>query len=164
MTTFPHDRTARPVLVRASDAEILGLGGNSIQLLADGDPAGAISAARTRMDPATDGPPPHYHANAQEIFFIISGRLHVLLAEQVVTVDAGDFLVVPPHTLHAFATPSDTGVDLLFLMPGVARFDYFRLADRIRTGAARPQEILETQGRFDNHFQDSAVWRQFTRS
>jgi hypothetical protein len=52
-------------------------------------------------------------------------------------------------------------VDILFLMPGVERFEYFRLGDRIRKGQASPQEILDTQDRFDNHFQDSAVWRQF---
>jgi hypothetical protein len=86
----------------------------------------------------------------------------VLVGEEVVTLAGGDFLVVPPHTLHAFATPAGTAVDLLFLMPGVARFDYFRLADRVRSGDALPREVLETQDRFDNHFQESAVWRQFT--
>jgi hypothetical protein len=58
-------------------------------------------------------------------------------------------------------TPADTGVDLLFFMPGVARFEYFRLIGRIRSGEASPQEILDTQERFDNHFQDSAIWQRF---
>lgn len=32
--------------------------------------------------------------------------------------------------------------------------------DRIRKGEASPQEILNTQDRFDNHFVDSPIWRQ----
>jgi mannose-6-phosphate isomerase-like protein (cupin superfamily) len=151
-----------PTLVRADDAEILGLAPDTVQLLADGrDTGGAVSALRSRMGRDTDGPPPHRHHRAPEIFFIIEGGLHVLTGEKVVTVGAGDFLLVPPHMAHAFRTPADQGVDMLFLMPGVDRFEYFRLLDRIRHGEGSPQEILEAQERFDNHFEDSPVWRRF---
>jgi oxalate decarboxylase/phosphoglucose isomerase-like protein (cupin superfamily) len=95
------------------------------------------------------------------IFFIIKGALHVLAGQRVVTVGEGDFLLVPPNTAHAFCTPADAGVDMLFVMPGAERFEYFRLGDRIRQGKASQKEILDSQDRFDNHFQDSPVWRQF---
>jgi hypothetical protein len=49
-------------------------------------------------------------------------------------------------------------VDLLFIMPGVERFAYFRLGDRIARGQASPQELLATQDRFDNHFLKSEIW------
>jgi mannose-6-phosphate isomerase-like protein (cupin superfamily) len=150
-----------PLVVRASDAEILGVAPDTIQLLADGGVDGGISAARSKLGKATDGPPPHYHARSSELFFIVEGGLHVLAGQEVLTLGAGDYLVVPPNTPHAFRTPDDTGVDMLFLMPGVERFEYFRLGDRIRRGQASPQEFLATQDRFDNYFQDSAVWRQF---
>jgi mannose-6-phosphate isomerase-like protein (cupin superfamily) len=157
MTTIdPNDA----VLVRANDAELLGVAPNTIQLLADGD-NGGMSAIRSKLRKGTEGPPPHYHAGAAEIFFILEGGLHVLTGQRVVTVGEGDFLLVPPNTPHTFATPGDTGVDMLFLMPEARRFDYFRLVDRVRRGEAGPGELLETQDRFDNHFQDSQVWRDF---
>jgi mannose-6-phosphate isomerase-like protein (cupin superfamily) len=148
----------QPVLVRASQAELLGVAPTTIQLLADGDPHGGISVARTRMGRGTDGPPPHYHTTSPETFFILDGGLHVLAGQQVLTLGAGDYLLVPPNTPHAFATPHDTGVDLLFVMPGVERFEYFRLGDRIARGHASPQELLATQERFDNHFLKSEIW------
>jgi len=157
MTQFTHGHTP-PLLVRASQAETLGVAPTTIQLLADGDPHGGISIARSRLAKGTDGPPPHYHTGSPEIFFIIDGGLHVLCGQQVLTLGTGDYLLVPPNTPHAFATPHDSGVDLLFIMPGVERFAYFRLGDRIARGHASPQELLATQDRFDNHFLKSEIW------
>jgi quercetin dioxygenase-like cupin family protein len=157
MTRFTHGHTP-PLLVRASQAETLGVAPTTIQLLADGDLQGGISVARSRLAKGTDGPPPHYHATSPEIFFIIDGGLHVLCGQQVLTLGAGDYLLVPPNTPHAFATPHDTAVDLLFIMPGVERFAYFRLGDRIARGHASPKELLATQERFDNHFLKSEIW------
>jgi mannose-6-phosphate isomerase-like protein (cupin superfamily) len=160
--TLINSGDTKPLLVRAAEAETLGIAPDTMHLLADGDPTdGAVSVSRTKMGKDTEGASPHYHSRAAESFLIISGGLHVLTGEQVVTAREGDFLLVPPNTTHAFRTPADTGVDLLFFMPGVARFEYFRLIGRIRSGEASPQEILDTQERFDNHFQDSAIWQRF---
>lgn len=151
--------TVQPVLVRSDDAEVLGTASTTMQLLADGsDTNHVISAIRTRMGKGTAGPAPHLHRHAPEIFFVIEGALDVLIGDQIVTAHDGDFLLVPPHTVHAFRTPPDTGVDMLFLMPGADRFEYFRLLDRIQHGQAGPQEILQSQERFDNHFQHSPLW------
>ncbi|MGI6875622.1 MULTISPECIES: hypothetical protein [Amycolatopsis] len=43
--------------------------------------------------------------------------------------------------------------------PGVERFGYFRLLDQVRNGAAGPETVLGAQERYDNHFVDSATWR-----
>ncbi|MCP2169742.1 cupin domain-containing protein [Goodfellowiella coeruleoviolacea] len=148
------------VLVRAADAEVLH-GTTTVHLLADGsDTGGVISAARSRMPRDTAGASPHHHRNAAEMFFVIEGGLDVLVGDRVVTARAGDFLLVPPGMAHAFRTPADTGADFLFLMPEVDRFDYFRLLNRVQQGLASPQEILDSQERFDNHFHESPVWTE----
>jgi|SRR5579872_6273110 len=158
-------RYAEPVVVRADDTELIGLAPNTIQLLAD-SPAthGALSVIRSKLGKGMDGATPHHHMLNPEMFFVIEGALQVLTGEQVVTVRAGDFLLIPPHMQHAFGTPADSGVDMLFIMPRAERFDYFRLLDRVRRGEANPQEILATQERFDNYFEESPVWRQFRAS
>lgn len=145
------------VMTTAATAEVLKLGPIATTLLADG----AISAARTTMAKGTDGPAPHYHTTSPEAFLIIEGGLQVLVGDQIEEVEAGDFLLVPPNVTHAFATPEHTGVDMLFLMVGIERFDYFRLLDKIARGEASPQDVLATQDRFDNHFLDSEAWRTF---
>ncbi|MFJ9855251.1 cupin domain-containing protein, partial [Streptomyces sp. NPDC101150] len=42
--------------------------------------------------------------------------------------------------------------------PGMARFDYLRLLDRVMRGEASPEEIKASSERFDNHYVDSPVW------
>lgn len=151
------------VLVRAADAEVLGGGPSTIRLLADADTTdGAVSANRTLLGPGADGPPPHYHQGSAEIFFLLGGSLQALAGDRVVTLDEGDFLLVPRTMPHAFAAPPGAQADVLILFaPGAKdRFAYFRLADRVIKGQASPQEILVAQERFDNHFIDSPSWRQ----
>lgn len=149
------------VLVRDGEAETLGGERATIRLLADGSTTdGAISANRTLLGDGVTGPPPHYHASSAEIFFVLDGSLRALAGDRVVTLDKGDFLVVPKLMPHAFAAPAGATADLLVVFaPGMQdRFEYFRLGDRVLRGEASPQEILATQDRFDNHFVASSHW------
>ncbi|GAA3189438.1 MULTISPECIES: cupin domain-containing protein [Streptomyces] len=156
----PADRGA--VLVRDADAETLRGAGSSLRLFADaGTTGGAVSAHRVTLAPGADGAAPHHHTGAAELFFVLGGRLQALTGEDVVTADEGDFLLVPPRMPHAFAAEPGTEADVLIVItPGVERFDYFRLLDRVSKGTADPQEILESQERFDNFFLDSPAWRR----
>jgi mannose-6-phosphate isomerase-like protein (cupin superfamily) len=151
------------LLARGDEAEVLDSGSNVNRLLADADTTdGAISANRLLLRAGVDGPPPHYHANSAEIFFVIAGGLEALAGDRLVTLDQGDFLVIPRNMPHAFAAPAGVESDVLILFaPGLQdRFEYFRLVDRVQRGQASPHEILATQDRFDNHFLDRPTWRQ----
>ena len=151
-----------PTLTRAADAETLEVGASRMALLADAAATGgALDACRTTLPAGADGPPPHHHRGAAELFFVLDGGLRVLAGADLLTLDAGDFLLVPPGTPHAFAAPPDRPADVLLVFtPGMAdRFGYFRLAGRALRGEADPAEVLATQDRFDNHFVDSPAWR-----
>lgn len=152
----------RATLVKAGDAERLEVGGSVIHLLADCDQTdGAISANRTLLRAGADGPPPHYHTGSAEIFFVLDGALQALAGDRVVRLDKGDFLAVPRYMPHAFGAPSGAEADVLIMFtPGAKdRFGYFRLGERVLKGQASPQEILDSQDRFDNHFLPSPVWQ-----
>ncbi|MEO3785706.1 cupin domain-containing protein [Actinocorallia sp. B10E7] len=153
---------SRPILVRGDEAEVLGTAPDTMALLADVSATGGfLSTSRTTLGRGKDGAAPHYHRASAEMFFVLEGRLQVLADQEVVTAHAGDMLVVPPHTAHAFAAAPDSGADVLIVMtPGVERFAYFRLLDRIRRGLADPGDVLATRERFDNHFVDSDAWRR----
>ncbi|WP_191245215.1 cupin domain-containing protein [Amycolatopsis deserti] len=145
-------------LIRATEAEVLAdAPGSRITLLTDTD---TLTSNRATFEPGATGAPPHFHTKATEVFFVLSGRLTVLFDDEVVTLGEGDFLTVPPRVPHAFAPAPGSAADVLVTFtPGMDRFDYYRLLDRVNRGEADPREIRESQERYDNHYVDSPVWR-----
>lgn len=149
-----------PVLVRAAEAETLTTRNNLTTLLADsGDTAGRLTVNRATLEEGAVGSPPHFHARATEFFYVLDGTLDVLLGEEMHTLGAGDFLAVPPVMPHAFAPAAGARADALVVFtPGMDRFEYYRLLDRVTRGEADPEEIKASSERFDNHYVESPVW------
>lgn len=148
------------VLTRGNRAERLGAEPNTTWLIADApDTGGVMNVVRTRLGAGVDGPPPHYHKESPEMFYLLDGALRVLAGDEVVDLTAGDYLLVPPFMPHAWGTTPLGAADILIVKaPGNDRFEYFRLGDRIRRGEASPQEVLATQQTYDNWWVRSPAW------
>ncbi|WP_327681423.1 cupin domain-containing protein [Kitasatospora sp. NBC_00458] len=157
MTTSP----LKPLLTRAATAETTSDPSSVMTLLADcGTDGSPITSYRSSFAKGAVGAPAHFHTRASELFFVIGGALQVLVEEKVEVLGEGDFLLVPPHTPHAFAAAPGSEADVLFVFtPGMPRFDYLRLLGRVVRGEADPQEIKDSSELYDNHYVDSPVWR-----
>lgn len=151
-------------IVRHDSQEVLELQGpaNRTSLILDSEATdGHTSVIEVRLHPGTVGAEPHYHALSGELFRIIEGRVEMLYGEALVTAAAGDTIYVPPHTVHAFRTLPERGAHLLIvLLPGVQRFEFFRLLARIDQGAANHTDILAAQQIYDSYEVDSLLWKQ----
>ncbi len=149
------------VVVREADAEVLGLASLSTRLLADSKATGgALSVMRTTMGEGTEGARPHMHSKSAELFYLLDGNLQILIGDRVIIAGKGDLVVVPPAMAHAFATAPGCAADfLIVLTPGIERFGYFRLVERLSKGDATLEELLASQELYDNHFLDSPAWR-----
>ena len=78
----------------------------------------------------------------------------------MITAGKGDLVVIPPNMAHAFATtPGHAADSLIVLAPGLERFGYFRLVERLSRGEATLEELLASQELYDNHFLESSIWR-----
>lgn len=156
-----HPGAGDAVVVRGVDAEILGRPSTRIQLLVDGsDTHGAVTAQRAMLATGADGALPHHHTKASEMFYVLDGEAQVLTGDRVVTATKGDLVVVPPMVAHAFAAVPGSEADLLIVFtPGIDRFGYFRLLDRVGKGEATFDDVLAAQERYDNHFLDSPAWQ-----
>ncbi|MER7132060.1 cupin domain-containing protein [Streptosporangium saharense] len=153
----------QPVLVRSLEAEVLRDGAASlITLLADsGDTGGALTANKATFLEGSPGAPAHFHTRATEMFYVLRGSMRILLNDTVVTLGQGDFLTVPPTVPHAFAPSVGSEAEMLVVFtPGMDRFDYYRLLERVYHGEASVQEIRDSSERFDNHYFDSPVWQR----
>lgn len=156
-------RASKPVLVRADEAETLQDGATSlITLLADANATGgALTANRATLRRGSPGAPAHFHTRATEMFYVLDGSMRVLLDDQVLTLGRGDFLTVPPTVPHAFAPSPDSEAEMLVVFtPGMDRFDYYRLLERVYQGEASVQDIRDSYEQYDNHYFESPVWQQ----
>ncbi|MGW0535917.1 cupin domain-containing protein [Streptomyces sp. NPDC003032] len=151
----------KPVLTRAATAETTSDPSSVMTLLADsGTDGSSVTSYRSTFAKGAVGAPAHFHTKASELFFVIGGSLQVLVDDEVKVLEQGDFLLVPPHTPHAFAAAPGSEADVLFVFtPGMPRFDYLRLLGRVMRGEASPQEIKDSSEQYDNHYVDSPAWR-----
>ncbi|MEV7289855.1 cupin domain-containing protein [Streptomyces sp. NPDC093252] len=152
-----------PVLVRADQAATIQDGATSlITLLAEADdPGAALTANRATLRKGSPGAPAHFHTKATEMFFVLGGAMRFLVGEEVLTLRTGDFLTVPATVPHAFAPAAGEEGDMLVVFtPGLQRFDYYRLLERVYRGEATIQDIRDSSEQYDNHYFDSPVWKQ----
>ncbi|WP_329083925.1 MULTISPECIES: cupin domain-containing protein [unclassified Streptosporangium] len=150
-----------PVLVHAANAESLQDGATSlITLLADaGATGGALTANKASFRKGSPGAPAHFHTKATEMFFVLDGTMRILVDDEILTLGKGDFLTVPPTVPHAFApAPGSEAEMLVVFTPGLHRFDYYRLLERVYRGEATVQDIRDSSQKYDNHYFDSPVW------
>ncbi len=155
--TLPFER-GLSVIAREVDNEVIATpsGQGATRLLVDGSSTrGAISVVRSQLKLGASGPGPHSHRSFSELLYVVAGALDVLSGDEVTTLEAGDLVVVPPQTAHAFAAHPGSDSDVLIVAaPGLDRFDYFR--QLIRQTSMPPP--LEFQEQFDNYYLSSEVW------
>jgi len=150
-----------PTLARGESAEVIQDGALSlITLLADaGETGGALTANKATFRKGSPGAPAHFHTKASEMFLVLEGTMRFLVHDEVVTLRKGDFLTVPPRVQHAFAPAADSEAEILVVFtPGLHRFDYYRLLERVYRGEATVQDIRDSSQEYDNHYFDSPVW------
>jgi uncharacterized protein (TIGR03086 family) len=156
----PNPTTA--VVVAHDQAEMLAFpDGSTMRLLADGSATGgSLSIHHTTLLDGADGASPHHHAGATEVLYILSGSAQILVDEESILAAAGDLVVVPPGTVHAFAAAPGSDVELLVAQtPGMDRFDVFRRLCRVATGVERPGEVSDDPSQYDIYADESSIWR-----
>lgn len=158
----PTTAVATSVVARASHAERLVFpGGSSITLLADSDETGGrLSVHRTVLRDGAEGGSPHHHTTVAETLYVVSGRVQVLVGDELIEAGAGDLAVIPPGVTHAFAAARGSDAELLVATtPGIERFPLFRRIARVSAGCEHPGTVTD-QSRYDTYADRSAIWDQ----
>ncbi|UIJ72592.1 cupin domain-containing protein [Aurantimonas sp. HBX-1] len=82
------------------------------------DTAGLYTMLELVADPR-NGVPMHVHANEEEHFVVLEGRVHLVRGDQAVELSAGDAATVRRGTPHAWCNLSDGPVRMLLVFsPG----------------------------------------------
>jgi quercetin dioxygenase-like cupin family protein len=105
------------------DGEALWFGGGLGLLRATAEQTEGRYAAFELRVPKGFGPPQHSHANEDEFFLVLDGRIRLQHGAEVIEGTAGSFAYTPRGVSHAFMVDSDEARLLLFFGPaGVESF------------------------------------------
>jgi mannose-6-phosphate isomerase-like protein (cupin superfamily) len=97
----------------------LSLMGVTITFLSSAEETGgAWSLIEYLAPPEFKGPAPHWHKRSTEAFYVVEGHLSLQVGERGVEAKPGDFVLVPPGTVHVWRNPEATPCKfLVFLSP-----------------------------------------------
>src|SRR6266705_3164355 len=76
--------------------------GDLYSLLATGEETNNAFFQFEAFVPEGGGPPAHVHSREDESFYIVSGRLEILLGDKTYQAKTGDFVYIPRGTIHRF--------------------------------------------------------------
>lgn len=129
--------------------EIRGPAGGPARILARAsETAGSITVVENVVGPG-QGPPKHLHEAEDELFYVMSGHLHVVAGDEVLEAPAGSLVYIARQTPHVFQNTSTQPARLLVLFtPGGMEgfFEGFAELDPDVSLADAARELAEQVG------------------
>lgn len=136
--------TASSFVVTPQEHKPLKVVGETITVLAHADATGSYEIF-LQSGPEGAGPPPHTHP-WDEAYYVVSGKLEVLMGDRTVTLAAGELVFLPRGTVHNFRIAQD-GTSFLSMNSGRGAARFFEELDREVGGAIDLPKILAVAGR-----------------
>ena len=104
------------------------------------------------------GPPPHYHENLHESFYIVAGEMDFIINGEQRNVKAGESIDIPPKTLHTFVNSKSENCKWVNIHSPKCFGEFFRKygisasEENAMEKSVAPeiiQEVLNTAGDYD---------------
>ncbi|HSC89774.1 MAG TPA: cupin domain-containing protein [Polyangiaceae bacterium] len=99
--------SSKPLFVLPGRGRKYEMGGMSALFLADeGETSARYSISEWWLEPHTQGPGAHSHAE-DDVFFVLEGTMSFLLGDEWVDAPKGSFVLAPGGVVHDFENRSD---------------------------------------------------------
>jgi quercetin dioxygenase-like cupin family protein len=141
-------------IIRQGEGGVLRAFGEEVTLLLDGERTAGNLTLWTEVTPPGGGPPPHYHVNEDELFYVISGRVGFLLNDNWHEVGPGGTAFMPRGLVHTFKNVGDQRSSMLVMtMPsGIDKF-FARCAEEFaKPGKPEMARLVEIGAEHGIHF------------
>lgn len=103
-----------------------------------------------RVPPGSNVPPPHSHANNEELVYVLEGVLRYTVGGETRDLRPGDTMATPRGVVHGFSNPSAATVRVLIMNTPDIGAQYFREVGAIINAAGPPDRnrLVEAMRRF----------------
>jgi quercetin dioxygenase-like cupin family protein len=99
---------------------------------------GAYAVRENIVPPGFTAVPLHIHRDAEEAFYVLSGRLSVLAAERRAEAAAGAFVLIPRGTVHAIANLGAEPARWLTVISPGERSEWIEAEHELLAGSGEP--------------------------
>lgn len=143
-----------PALIPPAHGRPLRAFGEEVLLHLGGDQTDGLLAVWTEITPPGGGPPPHYHLNEDETFYVLEGQVSFYAAGQWQEFGPGSVVFMPRTVVHAFKNVGQTPSRML-LSTSPSGFEIFfaRCAEEFaQPGAPDMDRIIAISAEHGIHF------------
>ena len=133
-----------PFVVTPKEHKPLKIVGETISVLASADATGSYEIF-LQSGPEGAGPPPHTHP-WDESYYVVAGKLGVLMGDKEVVLSPGEFVFLPRGTVHNFKL-LENGTTFLSFNSGRGAARFFTELDHEVGGAMDLPKIMAVAAR-----------------
>ena len=101
---------------------------------------GALTLFETEDMPGFS-PPPHFHTDTAESFYVLEGEYHIVLDRQAYTCGPGSFIFIPRGVPQGFTVGATKAKKLMIFVPGAMETYFEELHEALRTGPVSAEMI-----------------------
>ena len=149
---------AVPVVVGPGEGRTYGRAGawTLVTKATDDDTRGAYALQEMTVAPGFPWSPPHIHHNGDEGMYVLEGECTVLIGEDVHTLGAGAFALMPRGIVHTFSNPGAVPARVIVISSPGAVIGYFEeaaaLANASPTGQPDMEQLAALAKKYDIEF------------
>jgi len=132
------------------NASEINVGQLTIRYLIDGSAIGSAGIFELTVPPGSNVPPPHSHANNEEIIYVLEGVLRYTVGAETRDLRPGETMHTPKGVVHAFANPFEEQVRALVINSPDIGAQFFRDVAAVLGGGGPPDKaaLAQVMGRY----------------
>jgi mannose-6-phosphate isomerase-like protein (cupin superfamily) len=135
---------AKPIFRPAGTAPAVYGPGDVYNMLVRGEESEGRLFQFEAIVPDGGGPPPHVHSREDETFYVVSGKLDILMGDRNYSAKAGDFVYIPRGTPHRFKNVGGGQAVQLVTFVGAGMEKYFEeVFPKVTDRSAPPPPITQ---------------------
>lgn len=131
-------------------AETIRVGQIEIRYIQEAGNGCQMGCFEMQVPPGSNVPPPHSHANNEELVYVLEGVLRYTVGDETRDLRPGDTMATPRGVVHGFSNPNTVTARALIMNTPDIGAQYFRDVAAIINTAGPPNlgRLLETMRKF----------------
>ena len=145
-------RAVDPIIFEEEAGEVIAAGGPTRAVIKASSDAtkGGFTMTDSMIAPGFPGPPPHWHREVTDSFYVLEETLAVRLGDDLVEAKPGTYVCAPPGNVHTFSNSTDSPVRFLNISSPAGWENYLRdLEALLKEGSPDPERWREVMSRYD---------------